>query len=121
MAENHVSVHQIYHIRVKGHPDEKWADGFDGFVMVPRANGETLLTGSVADQAALYGILDRIRDLDVPLLLLAQTGCPCPKRCPRHGLCQECTAYHGAKGKLGYCARSKTRWDRQWAALVETR
>jgi hypothetical protein len=121
MAENQVSVHQIYHIRVKGHLDEKWRDWFDGFVMVPRASGETLLTGPVADQAALYGVLSRIRDLNVPLLLLAQTDCPCPKRCPRHGLCQECAAYHSAKGKLPYCSRSKTKWDRQCAALVETR
>ena len=112
---------RIYHIRVEGSLDAKWADWFDGFVMASRPNGETLLTGPVADLAALYGILAKLRDLNLPLLLLAQADCPCAKRCPRHGQCRACMAYHGAKGKLPYCLRSKTRWERQCAALLESR
>ena len=57
-----------YEIRVKGTLDEKWSDWFDGFTIAPQANDETLLTGPVADQAALHGILTKIRDLGLPLL-----------------------------------------------------
>jgi len=114
----------IYHIRVEGSLDKKWADWFAGFVMAARpatgsANGETLLTGPVADQAALHGVLAKLRDLNVPLLFLAQAGCPCSKNCPRHGCCQECAAHHGAKGKLPYCLRGRTRWEKHCAALLE--
>ena len=117
---------EIYYIRVEGSLDTKWADWFDGFVMAARsaagpADGETLLAGPVADQAALHGILAKLRDLNVPLRLLVQAECPCPKRCPRHGQCETCAAHHGAKGKLPYCMRSKTRWERQCAALLGSR
>ncbi|MGD9100942.1 MAG: hypothetical protein PVF45_10720 [Anaerolineae bacterium] len=57
-----------YEIRVKGTLDEKWSDWFDGFSITPQADGETLLTGPVADQAALHGLLGNIRDLGLPLL-----------------------------------------------------
>ena len=58
----------IYQIRVKGHLDRKWSDWFDGFTIAAQANDETLLTGSVADQAALHGLLRKIGDLGLPLL-----------------------------------------------------
>ena len=112
----------IYHIRVRGAVDKRWADWFGGFVIASRADGETLLTGPVLDQAALHGVLSRIRDLGLPLLLAVQTDCPCPKTsCPRHGRCEECAAYHSAKGKLSYCFRRKTRWDRRCAALTSAK
>ena len=60
----------IYHIRVKGILDEKWSDWFDGFTITPQADDETLLVGSVPDQAALHGLLTKIRDLGLPLLLV---------------------------------------------------
>jgi hypothetical protein len=82
-------------------------------------NGQTMLVGPVADQAALHGVLAKMRDLNLPLLLVAQADCPCPKNCPRHGHCRECMANHSAKNKLPYCLRSKTRWDRHCAALLE--
>ena len=112
----------FYHIRVQGTLDQKWADWFDGFVIVSRDNGQTLLTGPVADQAALHGVLAKIRDLGLPLLLAVQTDCPCPKRnCPRRGRCQECAAYHGVKGKLPFCFRQKSQWDKRCAALLNAR
>jgi hypothetical protein len=112
----------IYHIRVKGSLDEKWADWFEGFAMTSRDGGETLLSGAVVDQAALHGALARIRNLGLPLLLVAQIGCPCSsKNCHLRGQCCECAAHHGEKGKLPYCFRTKTRWDKQCTALTETK
>lgn len=64
----------VYHIRVKGNLDEKWADWFNGFTITPQANDETLLTGPVADQCALHGVLARIRDLGLPLLSVERVG-----------------------------------------------
>ena len=58
----------IYEIRVRGVLDRKWSDWFDGFTITPQANDETLLAGPVADQAALHGLLAKIRDLGLPLL-----------------------------------------------------
>jgi hypothetical protein len=107
----------IYHIRVKGQLDDKWGDWFEGFVMASRDNGETLLTGSVADQAALHGALSKIHGLGLPLLLVRRSDCPCSsKRCPRRGRCQECAAYHRARGKQPYCLQTKTKWDRHCLA-----
>jgi hypothetical protein len=112
----------IYHIRVKGNLDEKWADWFEGFVMDARSNGETLLSGPVVDQAALHGVLGRIHSLGLPLLLVVQTGCPCPsKNCPRHGQCRECAAHHGDNGKLPFCFRERTRWDKQCTVFAKVR
>jgi hypothetical protein len=59
---------QVYEIRVQGGLASKWSDWFDGFTITPQANGETLLTGPVADQSALHGLLAKIRDLGLPLL-----------------------------------------------------
>lgn len=57
-----------YEIRLNGHLDDRWADWFDGLTITRKANGETLLTGRVVDQAALHGVLRKIRDLGLPLL-----------------------------------------------------
>jgi hypothetical protein len=112
----------IYHIRVKGSLDVKWADWFEGFVMASRGNGETALTGAVVDQAALQGALAKIHSLGLPLLLVAQTGCPCPsKNCSRHGQCHECAANCSGKGKGPYCFRAKTRWDKRCAEIMVAR
>ena len=59
-----------YAIRVSGSLDDKWSDWFDEFTITPQPDGETLLTGPVVDQAALYGLLAKIRDLGLPLLLV---------------------------------------------------
>ncbi len=58
----------VYEIRVKGNLDLRWSDWFDGFSITPVGDNETLLIGSVADQAALHGLLHKIRDLGLPLI-----------------------------------------------------
>ncbi len=58
----------IYQIRIKGHLGSDWADWFEGLTITRKVNGETLLTGPVADQAALYGLLRKVRDLGLILL-----------------------------------------------------
>jgi len=59
---------QLYEIRFEGHLSSYRAQMFEGLEMVQGPGGETVLTGPVIDQAALHGILNRIRDLGVPLL-----------------------------------------------------
>lgn len=58
----------IYQIRVKGHLGSQWADWFGGLTVHLEDNGETLLTGPVADQGALHGLLRKVRDLGMPLV-----------------------------------------------------
>ena len=58
----------IYQIRVTGHLGAQWADWFEGLTITLQDNGETLLTGLVVDQAALHGVLRKVRDLGLPLL-----------------------------------------------------
>ncbi|MBW7473927.1 hypothetical protein K0T92_04165 [Paenibacillus oenotherae] len=58
----------VYEIRIKGHLGPEWKDWFEGFAITLEDNGDTLLAGPVADQAALYGLLRRVRDLGMPLL-----------------------------------------------------
>ena len=60
--------HQCYAIRIKGYLDDRWADWFEGLTITLEDNGDTLLTGSVADQAALHGLLKKVRDLGMPLV-----------------------------------------------------
>ena len=58
----------LYEIRLKGHLDDRWADWFGGLTITLEENGNTLLTGPVIDQAALHGLLKKVRDLGMPLL-----------------------------------------------------
>jgi hypothetical protein len=57
-----------YEIRLAGHLDHRWAARFDGLALRHDANGTTVLSGPVADQAALHGLLQRVRDLGIPLV-----------------------------------------------------
>ena len=73
MSEKHASPHDhyepgIYAIRIKGHLDDKWADRFEGLTITLEEDGNTLLTGPVIDQAALHGLLKKVRDLGLPLV-----------------------------------------------------
>ncbi len=58
----------IYQIRVKGHLSRNFTDWFSGLTVTALDNGETLLTGPVVDQAALHGLLRKVRDLAMPLV-----------------------------------------------------
>ncbi len=73
MSATHASIEDyhepgLYEIRIKGHLDNRWADWFEGLTITLEDNGETLLTGPVVDQAALHGLLRKVRDLGMPLL-----------------------------------------------------
>jgi hypothetical protein len=59
---------RIYEIRLDGHLGIQWSDWFDGLTITLEDDGQTLLTGSVVDQAALHGLLKKVRDLGLPLL-----------------------------------------------------
>lgn len=74
MSTKHTSKSKptIYEIRLRGHLDETWAGWFGGLTVTLTENGETLLTGPVADQAALHGLLRTVRDLGMPLLSVNQ-------------------------------------------------
>jgi len=61
-----------YEIRVKGHLGSRWSAWFDGLAITPEADGTTVITGPVVDQAALHGLLQRLRDVAVPLVSLRQ-------------------------------------------------
>jgi hypothetical protein len=58
----------VYQIRLKGHLDCQWTDWFGGLTITLEDNGDTLITGPVVDQAALFGLLKKVRDLGMPLL-----------------------------------------------------
>jgi hypothetical protein len=67
----------FYQIRIKGHLSPQWTDWFECLTITLEDNGETLLTGPVVDQAALYGLLKKVRDLGLPLISVnpVKTGC----------------------------------------------
>lgn len=58
----------VYQIRIKGHLGRQWTDWFGGPTITLEDNGDTLLTDLVVDQAALYGLLKKVRDLGMPLV-----------------------------------------------------
>jgi hypothetical protein len=58
----------VYQIRIEGHLGPEWVDWFGGLTIRLKDNGETLLTGPVIDQSALYGLLKKVRDLGMPLV-----------------------------------------------------
>jgi len=58
----------LYKIRIKGHLADRWADWFEGLTITLQEDGVTVLTGPVVDDAALHGLLRKVRDLGLPLL-----------------------------------------------------
>ena len=73
MSEAHASTKDhyepgLYEIRIKGHLGARWSDQFGGLTITLEDNGDTLITGSVIDQAALHGLLRKVRNLGLPLL-----------------------------------------------------
>jgi hypothetical protein len=59
---------ELHEIRVQGHLDERWTDWLEGLAISHESDGTTTLTGPLADQAALHGVLNRIRDLALPIV-----------------------------------------------------
>ena len=77
MSETHAASEdqykpRLYEIRIKGHLDNRWAEWFEGLTITQEENGETLLSGPVVDQAALHGLLRKVRDLGLPLVSVIQ-------------------------------------------------
>ena len=73
MSETHASTEDqdepgFYEIRIKGHLDDRWSDWFGALTITLEDTGDTLLTGPVLVQAALHGLLKKVRDLGMPLL-----------------------------------------------------
>jgi hypothetical protein len=71
----------VYQIRLRGHLSDQWTTWFDGFTITLEEGGDTLLTGPVVDQAALFGLLKKVRDLGLPLVSIncaepGSTGVP---------------------------------------------
>jgi len=66
----------VYQIRIKGHLGPQWTDWFGGMTITLEDNGETLLTGPVVDQAALHGLLRKVRDLGMPLISALRVNPP---------------------------------------------
>jgi len=62
----------IYQIRIRGHLDSHWTDWFGNMTISLENNGDTIVTGPVVDQAALHGLLKRVRDLGMPLISINQ-------------------------------------------------
>ena len=67
---------EYYEIRIKGHLDKGWSDWFAGLQLTHLAGNETLLAGALPDQAALHGLLERIRDLNLVLISVTTCGGP---------------------------------------------
>ena len=65
---NRLDEPMVYQIRIEGHLGPRWTDWFGGMAITLEDNGDTLLTGPVVDQAALHGLLRKVRDLGMPLI-----------------------------------------------------
>ena len=68
MNDPPISNAPYYEIRLKGHLEARWVQWFDGLTITLEDDGDTLLTGPVIDQAALHGLLRKVRDLGLTLL-----------------------------------------------------
>jgi hypothetical protein len=68
----------VYQIRIRGHLSDQWTDWFAGLAITLEEDGDTLLTGPVVDQPALFGLLKKVRDLGMPLISIncAEPGGP---------------------------------------------
>lgn len=81
LPERDVEQPGVYQIRLRGHLGPQWADWFAGLTITLEEDGNTLLSGPLVDQAALHGILKKVRDLGMPLLSVNLAGAE-PKSFP---------------------------------------
>jgi len=65
----------VYQIRIQGHLNNQWTDWFEGLTITLEEGGDTLLTGPVIDQSALYGLIKKVRDLGMPLVSVVPVQC----------------------------------------------
>ena len=72
MSDTHSDQPVVYQIRIAGHLPPQWADWFEGLSVTLQPDGTTLLSGPLVDQAALYGLLKKVRDLGLPLISVNQ-------------------------------------------------
>ena len=70
---------RAYEIRVRGHLEPRWASWFDGLTLTQDPDGTTVIRGQVADQAALHGLIQKVRDIGLPLVSVT----PTPSKEPR--------------------------------------
>ena len=84
----------LHEIRLQGHLDDRWADWAEGLTLTRGTDGTTTLRGPIADQAALHGLLNRIRDLNVPIVSVRRVGPDGTRRAMK-------VCIVGASGKLG--------------------
>jgi hypothetical protein len=68
MIDTPTSNAKVYEIRLKGHLEARWVKWFDGLTITLEQNGNTLLSGPIVDQAALHGLLKKVRDVGMPLV-----------------------------------------------------
>lgn len=69
-----------YRIRLKEQLDQRWSSWLGGFIVDHEPNGETVLTGEVVDQAALHGLLNKVRDLQLTLISVSPVDITAPSR-----------------------------------------
>src|SRR5215211_6138546 len=64
----------VYEIRVKGHLDGRWSEWFDGLQITNVENDDAVLSGEIVDQSALHGVLNKVRDLGLPLVAVRSSS-----------------------------------------------
>ena len=67
---------EAYEIRIRGHLEPRWASWFDGLTLTQDHDGTTVIRGEVADQAALHGLIQKVRDIGLPLVSVTSTATP---------------------------------------------
>lgn len=75
-SRDHADQETWYEIRLRGGLDQRWAEWLGEQQISPADDGSTLLRGPVADQAALHGLLNKLRDLGIPLISVTQVEAP---------------------------------------------
>ena len=73
-----------YEIRIRGHLEPRWASWFDGLTLTLDPDGTTVIRGQVADQAALHGLIQKVRDIGLPLVSVTSTATPSKEPRPDH-------------------------------------